>query len=191
MSARRPTVPTRAALVLAFAASVAAAVGWARTPARDPVRAPSIAIVDVRPLQTDDPNLRDLITHTFAVRVSITGWRLLPYLPGAGAADNRRDAGHWRLYIDGHSLGESYGSDSVSYTRYLRPGTHWVAAELTNADSTSLRAPVWSEPVVLQVPRVIRCWQSGWRGPSTRRTPTFRCAHAESRRGSASNEATR
>ncbi len=36
----------------------------------------------------------------------------------------------------------------VTYTPYLSPGTHWIAAELSNADDTSLEPPLWSEPVI-------------------------------------------
>jgi hypothetical protein len=134
------------------ATTIAAVVGWTREPDVRRVRPPSIAIRDVRPLQTDDANLRNLITHTFAVSVSIDGWRLLPYRPGAGSAANVTGAGHWRLYLDGYPLGDNYGDEQVTYTPYLPPGTHWIAAELSNADSTSLRTPVWSEPVLLHVP---------------------------------------
>jgi hypothetical protein len=160
--------------VFAAAASCAAAIAWSRTPL-ERAPAPSIRIVDVRPLRSPTPELRDLITHTFAVRVSIAGWRLMPYRPGATASDNRPGAGHWRLYLDGFSLGDNLGSSTVSYTSHLTPGTHWIAAELSNADSTSLRPAVWSEPAILHVPRVIRCWQSGWRGTPETGTPTFRC----------------
>jgi hypothetical protein len=132
----------------------------------------SIRIVDVRPLRISDPNLRDLITHTFAVRVPISGWTLLPYQPGSTASDNRLDAGHWRLYLDGGSLGDNFGSANVTYTSYPSPGTHWIAAELSNADDSSLDPPLWSEPVILHVPRVIRCWQTGWRGSLCTRAPT-------------------
>lgn len=160
------------ALALAVAGSAAGAVGWARAPV---VRAaPSVRIVDVRPLATSDADLRDQITHTFAVRVAIAGWRLLPYQPGVTAADNRVGAGHWRLYLDGQALADNLGADHVSYV-YLPPGTHWLAAELSNADSTSLDPPVWSEPVVLYVPRFVRCWQTGWRGGPEKGTPVFTC----------------
>ena len=129
----------------------------------------------MRPMQTADPDLRDLITHTFVVRVAISGWQLLPYRPGATADDNRARAGHWRLYLDGSSLGDKPGKEKRAYTPYLRPGTHWIAAELSNADHTSLNPPIWSEPVVLHVPAVIRCWQTGWRRSSRTGTPTFTC----------------
>ena len=132
--------------------------------------------MDVRPLFTRDAALRDLITHTFAVRVAIGGFELLPYRPGTTAADNRARTGHWRLYLDGRDLGDNLGSDTVTYTPYLTPGTHWIAAELSNADSTSLRPGVWSEPVVLHVPKVIRCWQTGRHGPPEAGTPRFTCA---------------
>jgi hypothetical protein len=151
---------TYAALGCALAASAAAAVGWARTPARVERRVPSIEVVDIRPLRSPEPVLRDLFTHTAAVRVAIHGWKLLPCQPGASARDNRPAAGHWRLYLDGFSLGDNFGDEYVTYTPYLRPGTHWMAAELSNADSTSLDPAVWSEPVVVHVPRVIRCWQT-------------------------------
>jgi hypothetical protein len=162
-----------AALATTLAASAAAAAGWMREASAE--QAPSIAIVDVRPLFTDDAALHDLITHTFAVRVAISGFELLPYRPGVSAADGRTDAGHWRLYLDGHDLGDNLGSATDTYTPYLMPGTHWIAAELSNADSTSLRPPVWSEPVVLHVPRTIRCWQTGWHGSPESGAPRFSC----------------
>jgi hypothetical protein len=118
-----------------------------------------------------------VITHTFAVRVAIEGWRLLPYKPGQTGSDNRARAGHWRLYLDGLSLGDNFGGGRVTHA-YLPPGAHWLAAELSNAGSTSLRPAVWSEPVVLHVPPVIRCWQTGWRGSPETGTPTFSCNHA-------------
>jgi hypothetical protein len=176
----RHRVYVSAALVVALAASAAAAVGWARL-AMHVERPRSIKIIDVRPLRTSDPSLRDLITHTFAVRVAIRSWKLLPYRPGATVSDNHPRAGHWRLYLDGSSLGDNLGDAQVTYTRYLSPGTHWIAAELSNADSTSLHPPVWSEPVVLHVPRVIRCWQTGWRGSPETGTPAFTCNRGAAR----------
>jgi hypothetical protein len=66
----------------------------------------------------------------------------------------RRIPGRLRVgHLDGRSLGDQCQS-TVSYTTYLPPGTHWIAAELSNADGTSLRPSVWSEPVVLHVPGV-------------------------------------
>lgn len=160
---------------VAAAAIVLAGAGWMRSPARQarPVR--SISIVDVRPLRLDDPALRPITSHLFAVRVATPGWTLLRYKPGATAADNRADAGHWRLYLDGHPLGNSYGSSHVGYTPYLTPGTHWIAAELRNIDSSRLGPAVWSEPVVLHVPEVIRCWQTGWNGTRETGIPLFTC----------------
>jgi hypothetical protein len=168
-------VALSAAMVPTLAALAAAAVGWARTPASVEPRPTSIRIVDVRPLQTSNANLRDVITHTFAVRVAIRGWTLLPYRPGATASDNRAGAGHWRLYLDGGSLGDNFGGAQVTYTSYLSPGVHWIAAELSNADGSSLSSAVWSEPVLLHVPRVVRCWQSGWHGAPETGTPRFIC----------------
>jgi hypothetical protein len=159
-------------LVFALGASIAAVLGWVRAPRERPVRA--VRIVDVRPLATTDAALRERISHTFAVRVRITGWRLLPYRPAVSRADNERDAGHWRLYLDGHQLEDNLGFSSLTYV-YMPPGTHWLAAELSNADSTSLRPAVWSEPVILHVPRRIRCWQSGWHGSPESGTPSFTC----------------
>jgi hypothetical protein len=181
---RRPLLQrafaTYAALACALTASAAAAVGWARTP--PPLgRAPSIRIVDVRPLRSPDSGLRDLITHTFAVRVAIHAWTLLPYQPGAAASDNRPGAGHWRLYLDGQPLGDNLGDEHVSYA-YVPPGMHWLAAELSNADSTSLDPAVWAEPVILHVPRVIRRWQTGWRGTPETGTPTFAPPHKRKER---------
>lgn len=164
-----PAVRSRIAVAIALGASAAAAVAWTRDAPPAPP-APSIKIVDVRPLWTPDAGLRDFVTHVAKVRVAITGWGLLPYHPGASARDNRPHAGHWRLYLDGYSLGDTQGRSTVSYTTYLPPGTHWLAAELSNADGTSPRPPVWSEPVTVDVPRVVRCWQTGWRGPIRRLT---------------------
>ncbi len=169
-----------ATLVMGFAAAVAviaagvAVVGWTRS-ATSTETTPSIRIVDVRPLQTHDRTLRALLTRRFAVRVAIHGWKLLPYEPTATARDNRAGAGHWRLYLDGRSLGDNFGSSTTSYTPQLTPGTHWLAAELSNIDSTSVRPAVWGEPVILHVPRVLRCWQTGWRGTPESGTPRFRC----------------
>jgi hypothetical protein len=171
-------VSTVAAVAVAIAAAAGAAVGWTRPDAAVQPPAPSIRIVDVRPLRTSDASVRDLITHTFAVRVAIRGWTLLPYRPGATARHNRTRAGHWRLYVDGSLLGDMFGSSTVSYTGYLAPGTHWLAAELSNADRTSLFPAVWSEPVIVRVPRTVRCWQTGWRGTPETGTPTFSCGAA-------------
>jgi hypothetical protein len=176
---RRISVPgqgalTSVAVLVAVAASAAAAVAWARAPKTVAHVGPSIRIVDVRPLQTSDASLRDIITHTLAIRVGIRNWTLLPYRPGPTARDNRRNSGHWRIYLDGHSLGDNYGAARVSYAM-LSPGAHWLAAELSNADSTSLRPAIWSEPVMLHVPRVVRCWQTGWRGSAESGTPRFAC----------------
>lgn len=175
-SLRRLIIPVLIGSGFAFAAlATAAGLGWSRAAAAQEAQAPSIRIVDVRPLRSPDTSLRDLITHTFAVRVAIDGWRLLPYQPGATAADNRRGAGHWRLYLDGVALGDNLGDTDVTYA-YVRPGIHWMAAELSNANSTSLRPPVWSEPIILHVPERVRCWQTGWHGSPERGTPTFTCA---------------
>lgn len=168
-------------LAVALVASAAAAIGWTRAPSASQPVAPSIRIVDVRPLRIADSNLRDLITHTFTVRVAIRGWTLLPYEPGVTAGANRSRAGHWRLYLDGGSLGDNFGNGHITYTPYLSPGTHWIAAELSNADATGLDSPVWSEPVILHVPRVIRCWQTGWRGSPETRTPTFTCKRRDAK----------
>jgi hypothetical protein len=168
-------------LAVALVASAAAAIGWTRTPSTSQPVAPSIRIVDVRPLRIADPNLRDLITHTFAVRVAIRDWTLLPYEPGVTARANHPRAGHWRLYLDGASLGDNFGIGRITYTPYLSPGTHWIAAELSNADATGLDPPVWSEPVILHVPRVIRCWQTGWRGSPEAGTPTFTCRREDAK----------
>lgn len=147
-----------------------AAAGWTRETSRPRT---AIAITDVRPLRVSEPSLHRTASHYFAVRVAVDGWTLLPYEPGTVAAP--RDGGHWRLYLDGHRLGESYGTAGLAYTPYLTPGTHWIAAELTNIDSTSLTPPVWSEPVVLHVPRRIRCWQTGWHGTPDTGTPRYNC----------------
>lgn len=159
-------------LAIAFAASITALFGWVRAPGEHPVL--SVRIVDVRPLATSDAALRDRISHTFSVRVRITGWKLLSYQPGVTHADNEPGAGHWRLYLDGHPLGDNLGNDHVTYA-YVPPGTHWIAAELSNADSTSLRPAVWSEPVILHVPRIVHWWQSGWHGSPEGGTPLFAC----------------
>jgi hypothetical protein len=105
--------------------TAAAAVGWSR----GAPPAPSIRIVDVRPLKTSDPNLRDLLGHHVAVRVQKT--------------DSR-----WRLYVDGKPFDE--GTGQVLHTPYLAPGTHWVAAQLRHGRG------VWSEPIVLHMPRVVK-----------------------------------
>jgi hypothetical protein len=142
-------------LLLALTASAAAALGWGRAPRTVVRTAPSVRIDEIRPLRTSDEGVRDLITHTFAVRVRIAGWALLPFRPGTTAADNRRGAGHWRLYLDGQALGDNLGAGRRTYV-YMSPGAHWLAAELSNADSTSLRPAVWSEPVTVHVPRYPR-----------------------------------
>jgi hypothetical protein len=182
-------VVSAGALAFATVASATAAVGWARTPVRD-IPAPSIRIVDVRPLHSPNAGLRDIITHTFAVRVAVDGWQLLPYKPGTGRRDNRPGAGHWRLYLDGHPLGDNLGGDLVTYT-YVPAGTHWIAAELSNADSSSLRPPIWSEPVILHVPRTIRCWQNGWHGSPATGTPTFVCTRPGARTDSSYSQPAR
>ena len=136
--------------VAALVALVFAVVGWTRDPAaaKSPVRA--VRIVDVRPLHTSDRALSDMFSHELAVRVSLSGWRLYPYRPGATSRDNRREGGHWRIYVDGQPLAHVY--TRTTYTPYLAPGTHWLVAELRNVDQSSLRPSVWSEPVVLYVP---------------------------------------
>jgi hypothetical protein len=107
-------------IVLLAGALAAAVVGWTRTSS-----SPSIRIVDVRPLATTDPNLRDLLAHHLAVRVQKTHAR-------------------WSLYVDGHPIEES--TAKVIDTPYLTPGPHWLAARLQ-------RKGVWSEPVTLHMPR--------------------------------------
>jgi hypothetical protein len=172
--AARPRILSTAVLAVTLAGSAAALVAWSKGPTRI-LPQPSIRIVAVRPLRTHDPALRNLITHTFSVRVAIHGWILLPYQPGAAARDNRARAGHWRLYLDGRSLGDNYGTSRLAYTPYLHAGEHWLAAELSNADSSSLDPAIWSEPVLLHVPRILRCWQTGWQGTPETGTPQFTC----------------
>jgi hypothetical protein len=166
----RARIRDAALVTFALAAAAVAATGWMRTPARP--RA-AITITDVRPLKVSEPTMHELASHFFAVRVAVSGWSLLPYQ--FGRPSYVRGGGHWRLYLDGYRLGESYGGSRVTYTPYLIPGTHWIAAELTNPDSSSLSPPIWSEPVVLHVPRRIRCWQTGWHGSSETGTPIFGC----------------
>jgi hypothetical protein len=137
-----------AALLGLLATAVA---GWTANLTRADWPRPSISIVDVRPLRTSDPALRSLLSHEFAVRVAIKGWKLYPYLPAATAKDNHRDGGKWRLYLDGAPLGD--GDLPVLHTPYLTPGTHWIAAELRNVDQTGLSPSIWSEPVTLYVPK--------------------------------------
>jgi hypothetical protein len=96
--------------------------------------------------------------------VATSAWKLLPYQPGATARDNRPGAGRWCLYLDGASLGDNFGSSRVTYTPYLSPGTHWIEVELSKADGSSLSPAIWSESVILHVPRVLRRWQTGWHG---------------------------
>jgi hypothetical protein len=163
-------------LALAIVASTAAAIGWVSRPAALDQRARSIRIVDVRPLHISDVALRDVASHTFRVRVATTGWALLPYHPTASRRDNRRAAGYWRLYLDGFSLGDVFGTTPVAPV-YLTPGTHWLAAELRNLDHTGLKPSVWSEPVVLYVPRRVRCWQAGLRRLAMTVIPRFTCRH--------------
>jgi hypothetical protein len=173
-SARR----ARAGLMVLFvAASSAALATWLDAPPSD-APAPSVRIVDIRPLRSTNAELRDLVSHTFAVRVRIDEWTLLPSKPDATARDNRRGEGHWRLYLDGRPLGNSSGDALVSYV-YLSPGQHWIAAELSQADSTSLDPPVWSEPLILHVPRVISCWQSVMRDSATSRGSKQACRHPQ------------
>jgi hypothetical protein len=139
-----------ATIALLAAAFAAAAIGWSRgrPPLPPTPAAQSIRIVDVQPLRTSDPNLRDLLAHHLAVRV-------------------RKTAARWSLYVDGQPFDES--TAPVLHTPYLTPGTHWIAARLQRGGG------VWSEPVVLHVPRVMRCWQTGWDGGAETGTPRFRC----------------
>jgi hypothetical protein len=170
-----PAGRVRASLTaLLVAASSAAVVSW--IDARKEGPAPSIHIVGVRPLQSTNSDVRDLISHTFAVRVRVDDWTLLPHEPDVTAHDNRNGQGHWRLYLDGRPLGNITGDTLVSYV-YLIPGEHWIAAELKRADSTSLDPPVWSEPVILHVPRVISCWQAATRGAVVSGRSKNSCRH--------------
>jgi hypothetical protein len=91
-----------AVLALLGAALATAAVGWSRT-------APSIRILDVRPLTTSDAALRDLLGHHLAVRVQKTDAR-------------------WRLYVDGQPIedGTAYMHERVGVD--FPPGTAPVPA---------------------------------------------------------------
>jgi hypothetical protein len=131
-------------VALLTGAIAAAALGWSRAAPS----APSIHIVDVQPLRTSDPGLRDLLAHHLAVRVQKTDAR-------------------WRLYVDGQPIEDS--TAKVLHTPYLTPGEHWIAARLQRGTG------VWSEPVVLRMPKVMRCWQTGWRGGPEAGTPRFSC----------------
>jgi hypothetical protein len=161
-------------IAAAVLASALAAVGWTRAPSEVRRPTPGIRIVDVHPLHSPEPSLDGLITHTFAVRVALRGWTLLPYEPGVSARDNGSGAGHWRLYLDGRRLADNLGGQTTTYVR-IDPGTHWLTADLSNADSTSLTNPLFAEPVILHVPRHMQCWQTGWRGGPERGMPIFTC----------------
>ncbi len=135
------------ALLFVLAAALAAG-GWARAPGG---ARPTIAIADVRPLV-----LPAGPTHYFAVRVRTRGWRLERSSPEVSGLDAAPHLRHWRLYLDGHPIADTF--TDVFDTPYLEPGTHWIAAELRGPDHERLQPDVWSEPVVLQVPKTIRCW---------------------------------
>lgn len=154
-------------------ALAAAATGWTRSLTATDRPPPAIRIVDVRPLQTSDAALRELFSHELAVRVAVTDWNLYPDPPAAAAGVSRRDGGHWHLYVDGESLGDIH--TAVAYTPYLVAGTHWIAAELRHVDHTALRPPVWSEPVIVYVPKRIRCRQTGPSGPLSSTSPELSC----------------
>jgi hypothetical protein len=165
MRPRHLTVPLLAAAV------ATAAAGWARSPAKP--RSPSIRFVSVTPLSTADAGLRDVVGHHLSVRVATTGWPLRHVRDRAGGLEEGPRLRRWRLYVDGRAFGDSY--DDVAVTPYLPPGTHWLAAELRGPGHERLRPPVWSEPVVLHMPRSIRCLQTGWRGGAESGRPTFAC----------------
>jgi hypothetical protein len=65
--------------------------------------------------------------------------------------DPRPRLRHWRLYLDGYPVAETFTDTAV--TPYLVAGAHWFAAELRDADHDRLRPTVWSEPWVVRVPR--------------------------------------
>jgi hypothetical protein len=67
----------------------------------------------------------------------------------------------------GHYLPDSLGNATITYTPYLTPGTHWIAAELSNSDPTSLR------------PRVRRDAEAA----GVRGVPTLRTAEGETHWG--------
>jgi hypothetical protein len=145
------TITSRVTVGVALFAGLAglAAAGWTRDPGDS---RPTIRIVDVRPLTTKDPDLRDMLGHHLAVRVATSGWDLEPARSDASGLDPRPRLRHWRLYIDGHPLADSFAD--VADTPYLLPGDHWLVAELRRPDHTSLRPQVWSQPVLLHIPRV-------------------------------------
>jgi hypothetical protein len=147
-----------------------AAAGWTRAPGR-PV--PRVRVVDVDPLATRDAGLGDVLAHYFAVRVATSHWPLLRARADVSGLDARPRLRHWRLYVDGATVGDTF--TDVAYTPYLRAGTHWLAVELRAPDHRRLQPPVWSEPIVLQVPKRMRCWQTGWHGSPETGTPTFAC----------------
>jgi hypothetical protein len=153
-----PTTTARRAAVCGLALlaglAVLATAGWTRdsSDAR-----PTIRIIDVRPLTTNDRALRDLLGHHLLVRVATTDWDLEPSRSNTSGLDPRPLLRHWRLYIDGYPLADSFAG--VAYTPYLPAGDHWFVAELRRPDHTSLRPQVWSEPVLLHVPHVFGAGQ--------------------------------
>jgi len=128
--------------------AVLAAAGWTHdsSDAR-----PTIRIVDVRPLTTNDRALRDLLGHHLAVRVATTRWNLKPARSDTSGLDPRPRLNRWRLYIDGSPLSDSF--TNLAYTPYLPAGDHWLVAELRRPDHSSLRPQVWSPPITLHIPR--------------------------------------
>jgi hypothetical protein len=150
MSIRTTTTSrTVSSLTLLTALGALATIGWTRAPTQ---ARPTITIVDVRPLTTNDPDLRDMLGHHLAIRVATTRWNLKPARSDTSGLDPRPRLKRWRLYIDGHPLSDSF--TNTAYTPNLPAGDHWLVAELRRPDHSSLQPQVWSAPITLHIPHV-------------------------------------
>jgi hypothetical protein len=85
---------------------------------------------------TFDPNLR-----TLAVKVTTYGWKMYPRLVGSKA--NRRDGGHWILYVNGKALARTATKQATATN--LPKGKIRFFAALANNDDSSVKGATRSD----------------------------------------------
>jgi hypothetical protein len=133
----------------------------------------SVRIVDVRPLQTSDPGLRDLITHTFGVRDQPL--EAAPLSAGRNRArqpSRRRPLTplpRWRLAR----------RQIRAVTRHL----HTLLQSRHALDRGRAEQRRWQQPLSRNLvgaghppcPARAPLWQTGWHGTAETGTPRFTC----------------
>jgi hypothetical protein len=133
---------------LAIALAVAAMAGVALAAENRPgglvggtaptIGSPSIRILRARPMRFG----------VVRVDVRIAGWKMYPL--NDPAYSDKRDGGHWHVYVDGAY--NTLSNTRVAYTKSLNRGRHRIYAALVYPIHVALDPPVRSRTVVVHTP---------------------------------------